>query len=113
MSEEPGRTVIREAFTVRLKPGALAEWTRRHEAVWPELLEEQGRCGFLSMTVFADDPILFVFSEVLAPDSWSRLIDTPVHKRWVEAMRDLSESARDDSTVERGALPEVLHLDFA
>lgn len=105
--------VIREAFTVRLKPGALTEWTRRHEEVWPELLEEQARCGFLSMTVFADDPILFVFSEVLAPDSWSRLIATPVHKRWVEAMRDLSESARDDSTVERAGLPEVLHLDFA
>lgn len=105
--------VIREAFTVRLKEGALQEWVRRHEAIWPDLLEEQQRCGFVSMSVFAADPLLFVFSEVLFPDSWTRFIDTDVHKRWVEAMRDLSESARDDSTMDRGGLPEVLHLAFA
>lgn len=104
--------VLREAFTVRLKPGALDEWVRRHEAIWPELLEEQERCGFVSMTVFAADPLLFVHSEVTAPDSWERFIDSDVHRRWVAAMRDLSESARDDDTMNRGGMPEVLHLSF-
>ena len=103
----------RQAFRVRLKGGALAEWRRRHEEVWPDLLDEQARCGFSWMTVFADDLDLYVVSEVTSPDAWDRLVETDVHKRWVDAMRDLSESALPDSTMVRVSLPEVLHIDFA
>ena len=112
-SGDDGMTVRREAFTVRLKPGVLAEWVRRHDGIWPDLLAEQRRCGFNWMTVYAADPVLVVTSEVTAPDAWERLVDTEVHKQWVETMRDLSESALPDSTMDRVNLPEVLHLDFA
>lgn len=104
--------MIREAFTVRLKPGALKEWIARHERIWPELLEEQERCGFRWMTVFNAGPLLFVVSEVTSPDSWERFIDSDVHRRWVEAMKDLSESALTDNTMSRGHMREVLHLTF-
>jgi L-rhamnose mutarotase len=104
----------REAFRVRLKPGALEPWTKAHEAVWPELLEVQGRCGFHWMTIYAlDEQELLVTSEVEEADSWERLIATDVHKRWVEALSEYSESARPDNTVERAAVREVLHLHWA
>lgn len=102
-------SLLREAFIVRLKPGCLAEWRRRHEVIWPELVEQERRCGVVQMTIFEADPILYVYSEVLERSSWDKLIQTEVHKRWVEYMADLSASSLDDSTVAREDLPEVFH----
>lgn len=102
-------SLLREAFIVRLKPGCLAEWRRRHEVIWPELVEQERLCGVVQMTIFEADPFLFVYSEVLEPSSWDKLIQTDAHKRWVEYMADLSASSLEDSTVSRTGLPEVFH----
>jgi L-rhamnose mutarotase len=108
-----GTEMAREAFRVRLKPGALEAWVAAHEEVWPELLEVQGRCGFTSMTVYAlDDRELLVVSEVSDEGSWERLVDTDVHRRWVLALAHLSASAQPDGDVARAAVREVLHLDW-
>lgn len=104
--------VIRESFTVQLKSGRVEEWTARHKKIWPELLLEQTRCGFLSMSIFVSGSTLFVYSEVMDIGAWERLVNSDIHKKWVEFMRDLSESALPDSTVQRSSLREVLHLDF-
>ena len=32
--------MIRKAFTMRLKPGALAEYKRHHDSIWPELVAQ-------------------------------------------------------------------------
>ena len=32
--------MVRLAFTMRLKPGALAEYTRQHDEIWPDLVAE-------------------------------------------------------------------------
>ncbi len=102
-----------EAFMIRLRPGALTEWIDLHANVWPELVEEQGRVGISTMSVYAlDDERLVVHSVVTRPDAWERLIDLPVHRRWVAESRHLNASAQADDTVQRELLPEVLHLDF-
>lgn len=102
-------SLLREAFIVKLKPGCLAEWRRRHEVIWPELVEQERLCGVAQMTIFEADPLLYVYSEVLDATSWDRLIQTDAHKRWVEYMADLSASSLEDSTVSRTDLPEVFH----
>ncbi len=113
LAVEPGKDgVLRQAFTVRLKLGCLEEWRRRHAHIWPDLIEEEQRSGVISITIFEKDPILFVYSEVLAEDSWDRLIESEVHKRWVDYMSDLSASALPDNTVDRNELPEVFHKVF-
>ena len=56
--------MIRRAFTMRLKPGALAEYTRNHNEIWPELVEEIERSGIATITTFEQDPVLFLFSEI-------------------------------------------------
>lgn len=106
------RPVIRESFTVQLKSGRVEEWVARHKKIWPELLLEQTRCGFLSMSVFVSGSTLFVYSEVMDSNAWVRLVNSDIHKKWVEFMRDLSESALPDSTMNRSSLQELLHLDF-
>ena len=56
--------MIRRTFTMRLKPGALAEYTRNHNEIWPELVEEIERSGIATITTFEQDPVLFLFSEI-------------------------------------------------
>lgn len=105
------RNRIQVAFKVYLRPGALEEWVAAHESVWPELLRVQGECGFYWMTIYAEDATsLVVVSEVSDHGSWDRLIETDVHKRWVESLAHLSASALPDSTVARESLREVLAL---
>jgi len=101
--------MLREAFTVRLKTDSLTEWRKRHQDIWPELAEAERQCGVVWMSIFESDPILFVYSEVLRDTSWDELIATDVHKRWVEWMAPLMESAQPDDTVNRHGLPEVFH----
>ena len=50
--------MIRKAFTMRLKPGALAEYKRNHDNIWPELVAQIEREGIASMTIFERDPVL-------------------------------------------------------
>jgi L-rhamnose mutarotase len=69
--------MIRHAFTLRLKPGALEEYVERHDAIWPEMVAEIERCGIKAMTAFHGDGTIFYFTEVNAPDSWQRLFAAP------------------------------------
>jgi L-rhamnose mutarotase len=70
-----GRTTImmRRAFTMRLKSGSLAEYTRNHNEIWPGLVEEIERSGIATITTFEQDPVLFLFSEITDEAAWDRL----------------------------------------
>ena len=52
--------MLRHAFTMRLKPGAYAEYKHLHDTIWPELVEEIERCGVTTMSIFAAGPELLV-----------------------------------------------------
>ncbi len=57
-----GNPMIRRAFTMRLKPGGLAEYKRHHDAIWPELVAEIEQQGIAQITIFENDPLLFLYS---------------------------------------------------
>ena len=59
--------MIRCAFTMRLKPGALDEYRRHHDEVWPELVAEIEKSGIASITTFRNGDDLFLFSEIRDP----------------------------------------------
>lgn len=57
--------MLRYAFTMKLKPGAYAEYRHLHDTIWPELVEEIERCGVVTMSIFEAGPeLLFLYSEV-------------------------------------------------
>jgi len=101
--------MIRRAFTMRLKPGKLAEYKRFHDNVWPELVAEIEKSGIASMTIFENDPVLFLYSEIADEGAWDRLWRTKIHDRWSEAMNPLMVF-RDDEIVDSSTLREVFHL---
>lgn len=101
--------MIRRAFTMRLKPGGLAEYKRNHDAIWQELVDEIEAQGIAQITIFARDPVLFLYSEIRDEGAWDRLWRTPVHDRWGEIMAPLME-IRDDGIVDSSDLTEVFNL---
>jgi L-rhamnose mutarotase len=102
--------MIRRAFTLRLKPGALAEYKAHHDRIWPELVEEIERCGIARMTAFEADPVIFYYSEILDEEAWDRLWRTEVHDRWGELFKPLM-AFNDDGIVDAGDLREIFHLE--
>jgi len=102
--------MIRRAFTLRLKPGALAEYKEKHDNIWPELVEEIERSGIARMTAFEADPVIFYYSEILDEDAWDRLWRTEVHDRWGELFKPLI-AFNDEGIVDAGDLREIFHLE--
>jgi L-rhamnose mutarotase len=102
--------MIRRAFTLRLKPGALAEYKERHDRIWPELVEEIERSGIATMTAFEADPLIFYYSEIVDEDAWNRLWATEIHDRWAEAFQPLIDF-NAEGAVDANDLREIFHLD--
>jgi L-rhamnose mutarotase len=102
--------MIRKAFTMRLKPGGLAEYKRWHDEIWPELVDELAKSGIANMTIFENDPVLFLYSEISDPDAWDKLWHSEVHDRWAELMNPLMEF-RDDGIVDSSEVREVFHIE--
>lgn len=101
--------MIRRGFTMTLKPGALPQYRQYHDEIWPELLEEIKRSGVRQITIFEDDPVLFVYSEVEDEGAWDRLWHTPIHQKWAEVMQPLLEFG-PDGLVKSKPVNEVFHM---
>ncbi len=102
--------MIRRAFTLTLKPGALAEYRERHDQIWPELVAEIKAQGIAEMTSFEADPVIFYYSEIQDEEAWDRLWATPLHDRWGEGFQHLM-AMNDDGTPASGELREIFHLE--
>jgi L-rhamnose mutarotase len=102
--------MIRKAFTMRLKPGALAEYKRHHDNIWPELVAEIERSGIATITIFEQDPVLFLFSEITDEEAWDRIWHTEVHRRWGKVMEPLM-MFREDGIVDFSELREIFRCE--
>lgn len=101
--------MIRRAFTMKLKPGGLAEYKRHHDEIWPELVAEIERQGIAQITIFESDPVLFLYSEISDPEAWDRLWHTEIHDKWSEYMSPLMEF-NSEGIVDSSEVREVFNL---
>jgi L-rhamnose mutarotase len=102
--------MIRRAFTMRLKPGSLAEYTRHHANVWPELVAEIQRSGIAQITTFQRGLDLFLYSEIRDSKAWDRLWSSKIHGRWAKIMEPLMHLTKA-GIVDAGELTEIFHLE--
>ena len=102
----------RVAFTMKLLPGAEAEYRRRHAAVWPELLDALHAAGCSNYSIYLrDDDLLGVF-DVLDFDRFRGMMDaSPVNARWQADMASLIDPCTDPETGFHQRLEEVFRLD--
>ena len=96
---------------MKLKPGTVAEYQRRHDEIWPELSEAIRAAGISDYSIFLDERTLTLFAvqKQGEPNTAANLPQLPVVQRWWASMAPLMEVNPDNSPV-CGELKEVFHL---
>ena len=102
----------RICFTFDIYPGKEAEYKRRHDEIWPELVDAIRECGFKNYSLFRRDQTIVAYVEC-HPDvatAFSALGAYEANDRWSEWFKDVIVSLTDENG-ELMTLPEVWHLD--
>lgn len=102
----------RDAFIMKLKPGCAAEYRRRHDAIWPELLRKHTQYGIRNYSIFVDENTLTLFAYRQIEDGASpeRMREDELVWRWWDYNADLMECLPDHEPVSV-PLPEIFHID--
>jgi L-rhamnose mutarotase len=102
----------RHAFKMKLKPGAMAEYKKRHDEIWPELQKELRAAGISDYSIFLDEETLTLFAvqKLSSSNSVSDLPKSPVMQKWWNYMAPLMDVHPDNSPITK-PLPEIFHLD--
>ena len=86
-------------FTVgqilRLKPGVYEEYKRRHDELWPEMVEVMNSFQ-INMAICRYGELLFLFATAPDEQSWRGLENHPITPRWDRYMSDVLEPIKDD-----------------
>jgi L-rhamnose mutarotase len=100
------------AFTMKLKPGAIEEYKRRHDELWPELARVLREAGISDYSIFLDEATLTLFAVQKQSDgnAAADLKNHPVVKKWWDYMSPLMDVHPDNSPV-CGGLTPVFHLE--
>lgn len=103
---------MNHAFRMKLKPGTIVEYRRRHNAIWPELAQLLRESGIYDYSIFLDEETLHLFAVLKLRDENKReqLPQDPVMRRWWEYMRELMETHPDGRPVEWPLVP-MFHLE--
>jgi L-rhamnose mutarotase len=104
--------MTRLAFSLLLEPEHLAEYSRRHDKLWPELraaIRDQGGSNF---SIFYDDQTqrVFCYLEVEDEDRWAAGAESEITRRWWHYMSDVMPTNADLSPIAHD-LAEVFHQD--
>jgi L-rhamnose mutarotase len=104
--------VERICFTFQLRPGREDEYRRRHDEIWPELVEAIREAGFRNYSLFRRGTQVIAYAECY-PDvatAFAKVEATEVDRRWSEWFEDvIVELVDDDGNLFRAE--EVWHLE--
>ena len=97
----------RVAFVMRVKEGQQAEYIRRHQQVWQEVLADLKQAGVHKMSIFMFDLQLFLYMEVDDYAEAARILaESDDSVRWEEYMAPIMESATGETYDPANAYPE-------
>lgn len=100
------------AFRMRLNPGMKAEYKRRHDEIWPELVILLRDAGVSDYSIHLDQETNCLFG-VLWRKTGHGMDDLPRHpvmRRWWAHMADLMETKPDNEPV-AVQLETVFHME--
>lgn len=100
------------AFVMTLLPGYEAEYKKRHDEIWPELVSSLKSAGVSDYSIFFEQETNKLFA-VLKRSHDHKMDDLPldpVVKKWWAYMSDIMQTNEDKSPVSV-PLTRVFHLD--
>lgn len=82
------------AFKMRLNPGCLDEYRKRHDEIWPELLDLLRKAGVSDYSIYLDDETRILFGVLwrTADHRMDTLPDHPVMQHWWTHMADIMDT---------------------
>jgi L-rhamnose mutarotase len=89
------------AFKMRLRPWAEAEYMRRHDNIWPELVDLLKQAGVKDYSIHLDRETGTLFGVLWRVDG-HKMDDLPTHpvmQRWWAHMADIMETRPDNEPV--------------
>jgi L-rhamnose mutarotase len=89
------------AFKMRLNPGQRDEYKRRHDEIWPELVELLQQAGVLDYSIHfdAETDTLFGVLRRTEDHGMAALPDHPVMRKWWAYMADIMQTHPTDEPV--------------
>lgn len=104
----------RVGFILRVREDLIEDYKRRHQHVWPEMLDALRRSGWHNYSLFMrDDGMLFGYFET--PESFQAALDgmskEEVNERWQAEMAPFFEGTGGHADEMMEELVEVFHLD--
>jgi L-rhamnose mutarotase len=91
----------RYAFKMQLNPGCEAEYIRRHDQIWPDLVQLLRDAGISNYSIHLDRPTMTLFGYLERGEGHAMddLPNHPVMRRWWTYMGDIMATNPDGSPV--------------
>jgi len=104
--------VAQYAWVLEVRPGYEEEYKRRHDEIWPEMVEALKDAGIGNYSIFRHGLTLFGYFET---DDLENTIDalgkSEVNARWGESMTPVMKVETDPTTNFPYLLPLQWHMD--
>lgn len=99
------------AFKMQLHQGKIEEYKRRHDEIWPELVDLLKSVGIEDYSIFLDEETLALIGVLKIEDSLKleELPRHPVMQKWWAYMGDIMDANPDNSPVSI-SLKEIFYL---
>jgi L-rhamnose mutarotase len=101
---------MRHAWVMKLKPGQEAEYKRKHDEIWPEMVALLKSQGIHNYTIYRHGLTLFAYYEKDGEALAIRREADPVELRWRKWMEPHMETLPDSTPVVE-PVEEVFRLD--
>ena len=91
----------KHAFKMRLNPGCEEEYKKRHDEIWPELVELLKDAGVSDYSIHLDRETNILFGVLWRTDdhTMERLPTLDIMKKWWAHMSDVMETHPDNEPV--------------
>jgi len=114
-AENAGRNLPMEkyAWMAKIKEGMKEEYVRRHNEIWPELVELLKTAGICNYTIWTDGNSLFGYYECEKGIEYAAKTQaqSPIVDKWNEYMKDVMVMEMDPVTGAQPQLSCVFKLD--
>lgn len=102
----------KHAFKMKLLAGQEAEYKKRHDEIWPELVQLLRNAGISDYSIHLDQETHILFGVLWRSENHTMdaLPLDPIMKRWWAHMADIMETKADNEPVAT-ELKTVFHMD--
>lgn len=103
--------MIRKASIMQVNPDKHAEYKKRHDEIFPELVEVLKSHGAHNYSIFLDKKrnLLFAYVEIESEERWNAVSQTQACQKWWAFMKDIMPSNADNSPISE-ELSSVFYL---